>query len=105
MVPVWFAETFIIDHANAASWQAQRDGLLVVDTLHGTVTQLQDSLTRLTQAERDAYRTGYDAAWQAYGALHVRHLAELRRPRVQVGSGLGFLLGASTVLAVVTLVR
>jgi hypothetical protein len=33
LVPAWFAETFVIDHANAESWRAQKDRLLAVDSL------------------------------------------------------------------------
>jgi hypothetical protein len=50
LVPAWFAETFVIDHANAESWRAQKDQLLVVDSLRLAVTALQDSVTRLLAA-------------------------------------------------------
>ncbi len=46
MVPAWFAETFVIDHANAASWRAQKDQLLAVDSLRLMVTALQNSVLR-----------------------------------------------------------
>src|SRR3990170_90226 len=47
MVPAWFAETFVIDHANAESWRTQKDQLLAVDSLRLLVAALQDSITPL----------------------------------------------------------
>lgn len=32
MVPAWFAETFVTDHANAESWRALKDQLVAVDS-------------------------------------------------------------------------
>jgi hypothetical protein len=49
MVPAWFAETFVIDHANAGSWRKQKDGLLVVDSLRLVVAALQDSILSLSR--------------------------------------------------------
>ena len=89
LVPAWFAETFVIDHANAASWRAQKDGLLAVDSLRLTVIALQDSITGLLAANADAYQTGYQAAYTAYQDLSNRHIAELRKPRIRLGSALG----------------
>jgi hypothetical protein len=96
MVPAWFAETFAIDRANAASWRAQQDRLVAADSLRLAVTALQDSVARLADAAAVAYLDGYRSAHDAYGALSERYLAELRRPRFQSGSVLGFILGAGT---------
>ncbi len=94
MVPAWFAETFVIDHENAKSWRAQKDRLLAVDSLRLTVIALQDSITRLVQANADAYESGYQAAYASYQDLSKRHIAELKKPRIRLGSALG-LLGAT----------
>jgi len=50
MLPAWFAETFVIDHANAESWRAQKDQPLAVDSLRLAVAALQDSITGLGAA-------------------------------------------------------
>jgi len=100
LVPAWFAETFVIDHANAASWRAQKDQLLAVDSLRLRVGALQDSITRLVAANADAYQTGYQAAFTSYQDLSKRHIAELSKPRIRLGSALG-LLGAVSVGVVV----
>jgi hypothetical protein len=100
MVPAWFAETFVIDHANAQSWRQQRDRLLVADSLQRAVTALQDSIARLASANARAYAAGYEAAYTGYQDLSRRYVAELRRPRITVGRsiqlvaavGAGFLL-------------
>ena len=100
MVPAWFAETFVIDHQNAESWRAQKDQLLAVDSLQVVVIALQDSVTRLVAANADAYRTGYQTAYASYQELSKRHIAELRKPRIRLGSALR-LLGAAGVGVVV----
>jgi uncharacterized small protein (DUF1192 family) len=93
LVPPWFAETFIIDHANAESWQAQKQGLLVVDSLRRAVTVLQDSILRLEAAKSDAWSAGYAAANQAYEGLSRRYQAELRKPRLSLGPPVGLAAG------------
>ena len=93
LVPAWFAETFVIDHANAVSWRAQKDRLLAVDSLRLRVGALQDSITLLVAANAAAYQTGYQAAFTSYQDLSERHIAELRKPRIGLGSALR-LLGA-----------
>ena len=94
MVPAWFAETFVIDHQNAASWRAQKDQLLAVDSLRGAVIALQDSITRLVAANSEAYQTGYQAAYASYQDLSKRHIAELKKPRIRLGAAIG-LVGAA----------
>jgi len=100
LVPAWFAETFIIDHANAASWRAQQDRLLAVDSLRLAVATLQDSVTRLEAANLAAYATGYDAASASYQDLSQRYIAELHKPRIRLPSLVG-LVGAVGVGVVV----
>jgi uncharacterized protein YlxW (UPF0749 family) len=90
LVPAWFAETFIIDHANAASWREQKDRLLAVDSLRLTVASLQDSVIRLEAAKAAAYATGYDAATASYQDLTRRYIAELNKPRIRLPSLVGF---------------
>jgi hypothetical protein len=94
LVPAWFAETFIIDHANAASWRAQKDRLLAVDSLRSVVATLQNSVTRLVAANLAAYATGYDAASASYQDLSRRYIAELNKPRIRLPSLVG-LVGAA----------
>jgi uncharacterized protein YlxW (UPF0749 family) len=93
LVPAWFAETFVIDHANAASWREQKDQLIAVDSLRLVVTALQDTVTRLEAANAHAYRTGYQAAYAGYQDLTQRYVAELKKPRIRLASAVG-LLGA-----------
>lgn len=94
LVPAWFAETFLIDHANAESWRAQKDRLLAVDSLRLAIVALQDSVTRLEALNADAYAAGYDAAYADYRDLSARYVAELKKPRIRLGSAIG-LLGAA----------
>jgi hypothetical protein len=90
LVPAWFAETFIIDHANAQSWREQKDRLLAVDSLRITVAALQDSVIRLEEANSLAYQAGYQAAYVGYQDLSARYVAELRKPRFKLPSLVGF---------------
>ncbi len=100
MVPAWFAETFAIDRTNAASWHAQKHKLETVDSLRLAVTALQDSIARLDRAVALAYGAGYQSAYDSYGALSQRYIAQLERPRFSLGSALSFILGAGTGLVV-----
>jgi flagellar motor protein MotB len=94
LVPAWFAETFIIDHANAVSWHAQKHRLLELDSLHSVVVSLQDSVTRLVAANAAAYATGYDAAYASHQVLTRRYIAELNKPRFKLPSIVGFVAAA-----------
>src|SRR3990172_1434837 len=96
LVPAWFAETFVIDHANAASWRGRRDQLLAVDSLRLAVAALQHSITQLEAANTKAYEAGYQAAYTGYQDLSQRYVAELKKPRIRLGSVIG-LLGAAGV--------
>src|SRR3990170_4421468 len=105
MVPAWFAETFVIDHQNAASWRAQKDRLLTVDSLRLPVIALQASTPRLVAANAAAYQRGYQAAYAGYQDLSKRHIAELRKPRIRLGSALGILGAAGVGLVVGRTIR
>jgi len=94
MLPAWFAETFVIDHANAESWRAQKDGLRSVDSLRLLVSALQDSVTRLEEAKTGAYEAGYRAAYAGYHDLSQRYVTELRKPKLRLGSALSLILAA-----------
>ena len=69
LVPAWFAETFIIDHANAESWRAQKEKLLTVDSLRLVIAALQDSVVQLEADKTAAYAAGYQAAYVGYQDL------------------------------------
>ncbi len=97
VIPAWFTETFLIDHQNAESWRAQRDRLLLVDSLGLAVTALQDSITRLEEANRQAYEAGYQNAFNSHQDLTARYVAELKKPRFSLGSTLGIVAGSGAV--------
>jgi len=105
MVPAWFAETFVIDHQNAASWRAQKDQLLALDSLRVVVATLQDSITHLEVAKRLAYEAGYQAAFTSYQDLAKRHIAELRKPQIRLASTVWMLGAAGAGLLIGRLVR
>ena len=94
VVPAWFAETFVIDHANAESWRQQKDRLLAVDSLRLVVAALHDSILSLETANARTYDAGYQAAYAGHRDLSERYVAELRKPRIRLGSTLR-LLGAT----------
>ena len=95
---------FDIDHANAASWRAQKDRLLALDSLRSVVASLQDSVTRLQAANAPAYATGYDPAYASHQDLTRRYIAELNKPRIRLPSIVGFLgtVGVGIVVGRVT---
>ena len=99
-MPAWFAETFIIDHANSASWRAQKDVLLGVDSLRLAIGALQDSVTRLVAANAAAYEAGYQTAYANYQDLSRRYVAELSKPRIKLPSIIG-IVGAAGIGVVI----
>ncbi|MBI4500517.1 MAG: hypothetical protein HY700_05090 [Gemmatimonadetes bacterium] len=94
-VPAWFAETFVIDHQNAASWRQQKDRLLAADSLQLLVTALQDSIVRLEDANSSAYATGYETAFSSYQRLSNQYVRALQEPRFKLGSSVGFVATAA----------
>jgi hypothetical protein len=95
LIPAWFTETFIIDHQNALSYERQKDKLLGVDSLQRQVASLQDSLLVLEAGKTLALQAGYSNAFLGYQGLSERYIAELRRPRLSLGSTIGVCLGAA----------
>ncbi len=95
MIPAWFSETFIIDHQNAQSWREQKDKLLSVDSLQLMVSALQDSIMQLEVGKSLILEAGYGNAFNAYQGLSDRYIAEMRRPRVSLGTTVGVCLGAA----------
>ncbi len=101
VVPVWFAETFIIDHQNAESWLEQKDKLIGVDSLRAVVTAFQDSVATLREQNVLALQAGYDNASSACRDISTRYIAELRKPRMSIGSTVGLCVGAAGAGAVI----
>lgn len=101
LVPAWFAETFVIDHANAESWRAQKDQLVAVDSLRVVVSALQDSILGLESAKAQAFEAGYRAAFSSYQDVSRRYLGELRKPRITLGRSIELLaaVGAGFLIA------
>jgi hypothetical protein len=96
LVPLWFSETFIIDHQNSLAFRTQVDTFRVLDGLRQQISQLQDSVFTLERSSRDAYRTGFDAAYTQYMALNREYIDELKRPRFDLGvpGGIATMLGS-----------
>ena len=102
LLPLWFSETFIIDHQNAASWKAQKDKLLSVDSLNIQIITLQDSIYILEHLNRQAYEKGYNVAFLKYESLNNEYIKELKKGKINwgwqsagiIGGGvLGYLIG------------
>lgn len=96
LVPLWFSETFIIDHQNALAFRTQVDTFRVLDGLRQQISQLQDSVLTLERSSREAYRNGFDAAYSQYMALNREYIDELKRPRFDLGlpGGIATLIGS-----------
>jgi hypothetical protein len=105
VIPAWFAETFVIDHANAALWREEKDRLLTVDSLRVTVAVLEDSILALNKANADAYQAGYRVAYASYQDLSRRYVAELEKPRIKFGSTLRIVLAAGAGVVIGRAVR
>jgi hypothetical protein len=95
-VPLWFAETFIIDHQNANNYRAQVDRLQQMDSLQLLTIELKDTIIVLERAKTDAFRVGYDSAYTKYETLNDDYIKLLKNPRVSLRvPGLAAILGSA----------
>jgi hypothetical protein len=96
LVPLWFSETFLIDHQNSLAFQTQVDTLRALNGLLEQVSALQDSVLVLERGTRIAYERGYNEAYTRYEALNRDYIALLRQPRFSLGvpGGVGALAGS-----------
>jgi hypothetical protein len=106
LVPLWFSETFLIDHQNSLAFQTQVDTLRSLNGLLERISVLQDSVLVLERGTRAAFERGYNEAYARYDALNRDYVALLRKPRISLGfpGGVGALagsLGAGFVLGTV----
>ncbi|MGH7527828.1 MAG: hypothetical protein ACREMX_14115 [Gemmatimonadales bacterium] len=102
VVPLWFSETFLIDHQNAASYKAQTGRLTVMDSLQQQTIALKDTIIRLEQEKTEAFRVGYDSAYKKYEALNVEYINVLKNPRVALRfPGAATLIGSAAAGALV----
>ncbi|HSP88978.1 MAG TPA: hypothetical protein VLN45_12655, partial [Ignavibacteriaceae bacterium] len=105
LIPLWFNETFIIDHNNSKLYQQQKDKLLLVDSLNQFVIVLQDSVLVLEKLNHQAYENGYNTAYVKYEDLNQKYISELQKGKIDwglqaagfVGGGIiGVLIGRGT---------
>jgi len=102
-VPLWFSETFIIDHKNSINYEKQRNKLESVDSLNLAVISLHEKVLGLEKEKSEAYRVGYDSAYSNYMEISKLYINELDKPRfgwphwaVIIGSAAaGFIAGAA----------
>ncbi len=97
LVPLWFSETFIIDHQNAASWLQQKDKLLAVDSLNTFIISLQDSIYSLEKLNRLAYEKGYNIAFFKYDSLNSEYIKELKKGKINWGWQAAGLIGGGVI--------
>jgi hypothetical protein len=83
-MPLWFSETFIIDHQNSANYAAQIGRLRLMDTLQQQTITLKDSILVLEQEKTAAYKTGYDSAYTKFAALNKDYVKLLKNPRLSL---------------------
>lgn len=96
LIPLWFSETFIIDHQRAESYLKQRDKLFALDELHQQVDVLQDSLLLLERQKAQAYQSGYDDAYAKYEDINGKYVNLLEKPpAVNLGFPKWGIIGAS----------
>ena len=105
LIPLWFNETFIIDHNNSKLYHAQKDKLILVDSLNQFVIVLQDSVLVLEKLNRKAYEDGFNTAYGQYEELNQKYISELQKGKIDwtlqtagfVGGGIiGVLIGRGT---------
>jgi hypothetical protein len=96
MVPLWFTETFLINHENARAYEAQTESYASLVGVQDRVVVLQDSVLALERRNREAFQLGYDNAFTLYQNLNREHIDLLRQPRFSLGIPGGLLTAAGT---------
>lgn len=85
LVPLWFSETFIIDHQNSLSFEQQKNTLVIVDSLNQSIIVLQDSIYVLENLNRQAYEKGFQVAYVKYDTLNQQYIEELKKGKINWG--------------------
>ena len=101
-VPLWFSETFVIDHNNSINYEKQKGKLLTLDSLNQTVIALDKKVLLLEKEKSEAYRVGYDSAYTHYMEISKLYMNELEKPRFDLphwgaiigGAAVGVLIGS-----------
>ena len=96
LVPLWFSETFIIDHQNSESYKKQVDRFSEIDSLHQQVSVLKDSLFTLEREKTEAYQRGYQEAFAKYEDINAKYIDLLEQPpSIDLGVPKWTVIGAS----------
>jgi TolA-binding protein len=96
LVPIWFSETFIIDHQNSESYKQQVDRFTEIDSLHQQVSVLKDSLFTLEREKTEAYQRGYQEAFAKYEDINAKYIDLLEQPpSIDLGVPKWTVIGAS----------
>jgi DNA repair exonuclease SbcCD ATPase subunit len=80
LVPLWFGETFIAEHQNALSYEAQRDSLLILDSLQQEIKGLNAKVFELEKEKSEAYRSHYEEVYVKYDSLNTLYTGLLAKP-------------------------
>ncbi len=80
MVPLWFHETFVIEHNNSENYKRQRDKLQTVDSLNTNIIVLKDSVYHLERDKTLAFKSGYDSAYTKYEMMSQKYINLLEKP-------------------------
>lgn len=92
-IPLWFSETFIIDHQNAENYKKQTVKLKSLDSLNVFIGSLKDTLYFLEKEKSLAYKTGYDSSFSKYMDISKLYMKELSKPRFELPHWGAILLG------------
>src|SRR6056297_299318 len=96
LVPLWFSETFIIDHQNSESYKQQVNRFSEIDSLHQQVSVLKDSLFTLEREKTEAYQRGYQEAFAKYEDINAKYIELLEQPpSIDLGVPKWTVIGAS----------
>jgi predicted nucleotide-binding protein (sugar kinase/HSP70/actin superfamily) len=96
LVPLWFSETFIIDHQNSESYKQQVSRFVEIDSLHQQVSVLKDSLFVLEREKAEAFENGYNEAYSRYEDINEKYINLLEQPpSIELGIPKWGIIGAS----------
>ena len=96
LVPLWFSETFIIDHQNSLNYANQVGRLNAMDSLQQQTITLKDRILVLEREKTEAFRAGYDSAYTKYEVLNEDYIKLLKNPKLSLRwTGPAALLGSA----------
>ena len=85
-IPLYFADAFIVEHEQLASYQVTEEKYGEVVTAYEEVTKLKDAITLLEKQRAEAWSEGYANGYKLYTETKDELLTCYKQPRIKIPS-------------------